>query len=172
MWGHFEGFFMIIKSVWCLGCLFWSLCTISQAKKWTPSSTSSDIKSSPSDKLLTSFSFSLFRCLSLFFVRRLPAAVHIIWSQGRIQSYFPSTLCVWLDVCAGGRKEKKREGWRVWMGAGSVEKSRCREKKKTRWRSREFVKVCERNKRHEILKKRYTMWVWRRKQWSKRLIKR
>lgn len=52
---------------------------------------------------------------------------------------------------AGG--EKKREGWRagVWMGAGTVEKSRFTDKKKTRPRNRgnrpllKFV-FCQRNK--------------------------
>lgn len=40
--------------------------------------------------------------------------------------------------------ERKREGWRagVWMGAGTVEKTRCRDKKKTRPRNRGKKGLC------------------------------
>lgn len=44
----------------------------------------------------------------------------------------------------GGGRVRRREGWRaeVWMGAGTLEKTRCRDEKKTRPRKGLYRNVC------------------------------
>lgn len=121
-------------------------------KLYAPKDKLHEILSSPLDNLLTVlYALSLFPFLSAFPCFSCHACQQSCTlsevREGSSHIFHPLSVSDSMSALVGetrAGREEKREGWRagVWMGAGTVEKSRCRDEKKARPKKVEKKAFC------------------------------